>query len=140
MEALDHNTRLHLALAEDDRELCDLLELVLIRAGYRVTICENGQELRELLDGAEEIAMVISDLHMPVLSGLEVLASQNNKPTCPPFLCMTAFGDDKTHQDAYQLGAAAVIDKPFDLDRMLALVHDISLHKGKNNLSSRSQL
>ncbi len=138
MEALKLDTHPHIVLAEDDRELRDLLLFVLTRAGYRVTVCENGLQLLEMLEDATEIDLVISDLRMPALTGLEVLESQNGNPTRPPFICMTAFGDDKTHQEARKLGAAATIDKPFDLDRMLELVHDISLHKDENNLSSRS--
>jgi len=140
MEALNLETHPHIVLAEDDSELRDLLAFVLTRAGYRVTVCENGLQLFEMLENAAGIDLVISDLRMPALTGLEVLESQNGNPSHPPFICMTAFGDDKTHQEARKLGAAATIDKPFDLDRMLELVHDISLHKDKNILSSRSRL
>jgi DNA-binding NtrC family response regulator len=140
MEARNLDTHPHILLAEDDTELRELLMFVLARAGYRVTVCGNGMQLLEMLDNGEGVDLVISDLHMPALSGLEVLESQVLKTRRPPFICMTAFGDAKTHQTARQLGAAATIDKPFDLDRMLELVNDIYLHKDENNLSSRSYI
>ncbi len=140
MEAHLLDTHPHIVLAEDDTELRELLMFVLARAGYRVTVCGNGMQLLEMLDNGEDVDVVISDLRMPALSGLEVLESQVQNTRRPPFICMTAFGDAKTHQTALQLGAAATIDKPFDLDRMLELVNDIYLHKDENNLSSRSHI
>lgn len=140
MEALNLDTHPHILLAEDDVELRELLLFVLARAGYRVTVCGNGLQLLETLESAEDVDLVISDVRMPALTGLEVLESQIGNNRRPPFICMTAFGDAETHQSALQLGAAATIDKPFDLDRMIALVNDIFLHKDKNNMSTRSGL
>ena len=140
MEALNLEIPPHILLAEDDTELSELLMFVLVRAGYRVTVCDNGLQLLEALEDADDIDLVISDVRMPALTGLEVLESQVDKIKRPPFICMTAFGDAKTHQTALQFGAAATIDKPFDLDYMLELVNDIYLHKDANNLSTRSQL
>ena len=139
MEALKLETHPHILLAEDDAELRELLVFVLARAGYRVTICGNGLQLLETLENTDDVDLVISDIRMPALTGLEVLESQVDKVRRPPFICMTAFGDADTHQAARQFGAAATIDKPFDLDKLLELVNDLYLHKQENHLSTRSR-
>ena len=122
MEAVCLDIHPHILLAEDDPELLDLLIFVLLRAGYQVTGCDNGLQLLEQLEQVESYDLVISDLRMPALTGLEVLESQIDNPHCPPFICMTAFGDEKTHATARRFGATATIDKPFDLDEMIELV------------------
>jgi DNA-binding NtrC family response regulator len=125
-----------LVLAEDDDEFRTLLARTLRRAGYDVAEHKNGaQLLRTLvsnqLDGtSSEIAMVISDIRMPGVSGLDALAGINWANWPIPVVLMTGFGDRDTHQTAARLGAAAVIDKPFDLDELLALVTKL-LHNAR---------
>jgi DNA-binding response OmpR family regulator len=114
----------NILLAEDDRELRELLAFMLFRAGYRVTSCEDGGQLLDHLqnNNGTTFDLVLTDLRMPVLSGLDALRALGDTPVRPPVICMTAFGDAATHAAALKLGAAATIDKPFDLDQLVALV------------------
>ncbi len=139
MEAVCLDTHPQILLAEDDLELRELLILILSRAGYQVTSCDNGLQLLEQLEHADQYDLVISDVRMPALTGLEVLECQIDNPNCPPFICMTAFGDGETHAAARRLGASATIDKPFDLDEMIELVNSTYLRTRTGNLSARSQ-
>ncbi|MFK5927759.1 MAG: response regulator [Desulfuromusa sp.] len=139
MEAVCLDIHPQILLAEDDLELRELLILVLSRAGYQVTSCDNGLQLLEQLEQAGNYDLVISDVRMPALTGLEVLESQIDNPRCPPFIVMTAFGDESTHAAAQRFGATATIDKPFDLDEMIELIHSTCLQTGQKNLFSRSQ-
>lgn len=132
MEAVCLDNHPHILLADDDLELRELLMLVLLRAGYRVTSCDNGLQLLEKLEQAEQYDLVISDVRMPALTGLEVLESQLDNLFCPPFVVMTAFGDNMTHAVAQKFGAVAMINKPFDLDDMIELVHTTIFEKNKN--------
>ena len=114
-------------IAEDDRELRELLAFCLFRAGYSVTCCGNGLKLLELLEPctgneSERFDLVLTDLRMPALTGLEVLEAYHDLPDRPPFICMTAFGDEATHELAEKLGAAFTIDKPMDLDDLIAII------------------
>ncbi len=123
-------------LAEDDPELRELLALVLESAGYQVSQCSDGEQLLARLEECEPCHLVISDIHMPGLSGLEVLARRQGRFQQIPFICMTAFGDARTHNKARRLGAVATIDKPFDLDEMIALAGHVCL---RNDQHSRSR-
>ncbi|WP_303722953.1 response regulator [Malonomonas rubra] len=127
MEAVCLDTHPHILLAEDDEALRDLLDFTLTRAGYLVSCCTNGLDLLERLAEGDPFDLVITDLRMPALTGLEVLESQLDNQQSVPFICMTAFGDRKTHEQAELFGAAAIIDKPFDLDEMIELVRTTSL-------------
>lgn len=138
MEAVCLDTHPHILLAEDDDALRELLDFALTRAGYLVTCCTNGLDLLERLEEGDPFDLIISDLRMPALTGLEVLESQFEKRQRPPFICMTAFGDRQTHEVAEQLGAAETIDKPFDLDEMIDLVQATSLRNPQKEESQRS--
>lgn len=125
----DHSKNSHpkILLAEDDRDLRELLAFALFRAGYCVTSCDNGLELLERLQhgpqqGGEYFDLVVTDLRMPALTGLEVLEALHDIPQRPPFICMTAFGDEATHALLREEGAMLTIDKPFDLDQLINLV------------------
>lgn len=135
MEAICLNTHPHILLAEDDFELRELLSFTLTRAGYLVTCCDNGLDLLRYLRQAQDFDLVISDLRMPGLSGIEVLERLQDQDL-PPVICMTAFGEPLLHAHAKNLGAAATIDKPFDLDDMLALVQATRLPENNQTTSS----
>ena len=113
-------------LAEDDQQMRIFLTEVLLREGYHVTLCENGWELLAQLSsfivggqGHQDIDVVVSDIRMPGVSGLEVLEGGNENREFPPMILITAFGDLDTHATALQFGAAAILDKPFDVDDLL---------------------
>lgn len=139
MEAVCLDIHPHILLAEDDEELRELLRLVLVQAGYRVTGCADGWQLLNHLEQPGGYDLVISDLRMPALSGLDILKMQQGQRPALPFICMTAFGDEQTHRTARDLGAVATIDKPFDLDQMIELVRQTLSPETSTDTVSRSR-
>ena len=82
----------------------------------------NGADLREnfvhlarTTRRARTIDVVVSDIHMPGTTALEVLAEFRQLADEIPIVLITAFGSAETHDRARSLGAVAVIDKPFDI-------------------------
>ena len=118
------------ALAEDDDDLRSLLATMLRRAGYRVREFSSGSQLLRTLGPAapDGIDLVISDIRMPGANGLEVLARLHRGEQPVPVVLMTAFGDRSTHEKALAMGAAALIDKPFELDELLSLADRLTHH------------
>lgn len=109
-----------------------LLARALRRTGYVVIECSNGVELLEHLgsyilreEEHEEIDLIISDIRMPGVTGLEILEGLNQHEDFPPFILITAFGDAETHAEAERFGALAMFDKPFDIDDLIAKVRKI---------------
>ena len=126
------NNSLSILLAEDDEEMRKLLALMLRKEGYRVTECVDGVSLLDMLSSFflpgeehENFSLIISDIRMPGITGLEILTGANEIDNFPPMILITAFGDKETHRQAERLGAAALFDKPFDIQEMLKKVASI---------------
>jgi len=138
MAAIRLDTHPHILLADDDDALRELLDFALTRAGYLVTCCTNGRDLADRLEEGDPFDLIISDLRMPALTGLDVLERQACSRRRVPFICMTAFGDQQTHDRARRFGAVTTLDKPFDLDEMVKLVHATSLRKPEGAATLRT--
>jgi CheY-like chemotaxis protein len=118
-------------LAEDDEEMRALLCQSLGSAGYEVVALSDGLELMERLTsylapgGRVDVDLIVSDVRMPWVDGLEVLRAIGRYIGYPRMILITAFGDDKIHFEARRLGAAAVMDKPFEIEELLARIREI---------------
>jgi DNA-binding NtrC family response regulator len=106
-------------LADDDHAMRGMLEAALLRAGFEVESASNGAELLARLEASERDSrapqLIVSDICMPGLTGLDVLTRVRQRLPTVPVILITAFGDALTHRRAHALGAVEVIDKPFDL-------------------------
>jgi signal transduction histidine kinase/DNA-binding response OmpR family regulator len=107
-------------LAVDDREdsLKFLREYVLQPNGYRMLQANNGVEALEILL-SQKIDLIISDLVMPKMGGLELLERLCEKELDIPTILMTFHGSEATAVRAFRLGARDYIIKPFTIDEML---------------------
>lgn len=112
-------------LAEDDFQMRSLLELSLRRAGYVVTACRDGLDLLDHLtpfilhDEPLDFQLIITDIRMPLISGLDILEGLPWSASLPPIILITAFGDKETHDKARELGVVSILDKPFEMDDLL---------------------
>src|SRR5690242_8054084 len=118
-------------LAEDDAEFRRLLASVLAEDGYEVVEAEDGLALLATIEHTLTIRreradafLVVADVRMPGLTGLDVLAILRCANWRTPVILITAFGDEATHAEGRDLGAVAVFDKPFDVERLRAAVLD----------------
>jgi CheY-like chemotaxis protein len=116
-------------LAEDDPEMRALVSGDLRRAGYGVVECADGAALLRRLEStsAKEglgVELVIADLRMPELTGLEVLERLRGVDPFTPYILVTAFGSEETRRAAGRLGAATVLDKPFETRALLHVVEE----------------
>lgn len=120
-------------LAEDDKEMRTMLVQALREANYRVIECVDGWNLLEHLHSFiihnsrehNQVDLVISDILMPGLTAFEILDGVDDSDGFPPTILITAFGDEDTHAQAEMFGVAAVFDKPFEIDDLLAEVQRI---------------
>ena len=131
-------------VAEDDDAMRDLLVGWLHEAGYDVTACSSGLDLlayleRSVLSGEiPEFDIVLSDIQMPLGSALDVLDEFFGCDGLPPTILITAFGDRRTHAVASHLGAATVLEKPFEKGRLMAEIQRLRARDaGAANLGGR---
>ncbi len=115
-------------LAEDDYEMRDLVASALRKDGYDVVDIPDGGRLlvqiaESYLGGRPYDAydLVISDVRMPVCSGLQILEGLRRARWTAPVILMTAFGDEQTRTRAHMLDAV-LFDKPFDVDDLRTAV------------------
>lgn len=117
-------------LAEDDPDLLDLLSCYLRRRGYRVFCVRDGTALVKRVDESgpggtlPSIDVIVSDVYMPGLDGLEALQELKEEGKKIPVILMTAFGSYELHEQGRRRGAAVVLDKPFELDALLTAVDE----------------
>jgi two-component system nitrogen regulation response regulator GlnG len=106
---------------DDDSSIRWVLEKALQRAGMEVVSFESGSLALEAL-AREEPAVIVSDIRMPGIDGLELLERINS--SCPdlPVIIMTAHSDLDSAVSAYKGGAFEYLPKPFDVDEAAALV------------------
>jgi CheY-like chemotaxis protein len=117
-------------VAEDDLEMRRLLAWSLERAGYRAVQCADGTTLMRKLGymesgvPASRVALVVSDIKMPGLTGLDVLRSAHELGEAPPVILISAFADEEAYEQAQRLGAVALLAKPFDIEDLISKVHE----------------
>jgi DNA-binding response OmpR family regulator len=115
-------------LAEDDAEMRRLVAEALRRDGYELICVSDGGRLlvtlaHEFVDrsGGDLADLIVSDLRMPICSGMQILEQVRAAHWPIPVILMTAFGDRRTREHARMLGAV-LFDKPFDLDDLRTAV------------------
>ncbi len=107
-------------VVEDTPDIRELLDEILSSEGYDVSVAEDGTEAMNMLR-TSEFELVLLDLMMPGVTGLEVLALLQTFEHAPPVVAMSAF--ERFRQEATNLGAKTFLYKPIDVDRLL---HEIA--------------
>ncbi len=108
-------------IADDEINLCRILDAELRKAGYLVTAVHDGAQA---VDEAHrrDFDMIILDVRMPVMDGISALQSIRRERKDVPIIIMTAYESHDTMASALSMGATACVNKPFDLDSLVALV------------------
>ena len=110
-----------LLIVDDDSGQRSLLDSFLRSQGFETTVADSGERALELLP-AGKFSMMISDVRMPGLSGLETLQRARKKFPTLPVLLVTAYTDIREAVSAMRDGALNYLAKPIDLDELLATV------------------
>ena len=118
-------TRLcHILVADDEPHIGRIIKMKLEQGPFRVSLAYDGQEALDFINGGESVDLVLLDLMMPKLSGLDVLKQvrEQERFNSLPCIILTAGGDAKHERDALALGATQFLTKPFSPKRLYALV------------------
>src|SRR6202167_3085660 len=107
-------------VVEDEEKLRRVVELQLKTAGYEVEQAGTAEAALKLADRAD---VIITDLRLPGLSGLELLQNLRSQDLRTPVIVMTAFGSIETAVEAMKSGAVDFLPKPFLLDHLMTVVN-----------------
>lgn len=109
-------------VVEDEKSMRDLLELMLRKEGYAVTTAESALAAQGLIEAGDSYDLIISDISMPGMSGLELLRFVRAEAPETAVIIMTAYGTKQTAIEALNDGASYYVEKPFDIDEMKVVV------------------
>jgi signal transduction histidine kinase/ActR/RegA family two-component response regulator len=113
-------------LAEDNPDISNLLKLLLNRAGYEVTIAENGQ-LALAFARSREFDMIITDLQMPVLGGKALVKFLRHEGFTKPIIALTASHKKNERQTLLDSGFSAFLTKPIQMADLLSTLERLSI-------------
>jgi CheY-like chemotaxis protein len=102
-----------LLIVDDEAFLRDVLAARLKNFGAKILTAENGQVALDILK-AHPVDAVLTDIDMPVMNGLELLAHMREMGLVTPVVILTGVGDQTNTLTALRLGATDLLDKPFD--------------------------
>jgi DNA-binding NtrC family response regulator len=107
-------------VVEDEDKLRRVLQLHLQGVGFEV---DQARSAEEGLRFAERADLVITDLKLPGMDGLELIAALRRQNSRTPVVMITAFGSVETAVEAMKSGASDFVTKPFSLDHLLTVVN-----------------
>jgi DNA-binding NtrC family response regulator len=107
-------------VVDDEEKLRRVVELQLKTAGFEV---EQAGSAEDALKRADRADVILTDLRLPGISGLELLANLRRQDSHTPVIVMTAFGSIETAVEAMKAGAVDFLPKPFSLDHLMTVVN-----------------
>ena len=123
-----------LLIIDDERPILEVMEIFLTRKGYEVRTAENGKKGLEIFE-QESLNLVITDIKMPVMEGLEVLKRIKTMDNDAEVIVVTGYGDMDSATAALKYGASDFINKPIQFEALV-----LALERAKQKIAIRRQL
>jgi two-component system response regulator PilR (NtrC family) len=120
---MESRTVENILIVDDEPSMRDLLSILLGRAGCQVTVVEDGEEAIAQIS-KEIFDLVITDLKMPEVGGLDVLRAVKKVSPGTVVLMITAFASTETAVEAMKCGAYDYLTKPFQIDEVQLIIRN----------------
>jgi DNA-binding response OmpR family regulator len=119
---VNSSAQIHALVADDEPHIGRIIKMKLEQGPFVVTLAYDGREALEVLRRDTDIGLVLLDLMMPYLSGLDVLAEmkRDDRLRDVPTIVLTAAGQEQQHHMAMELGASEFLTKPFSPKKLYA--------------------
>jgi DNA-binding NtrC family response regulator len=121
MNQHSRNGGFNILVVDDDDMLLDTLEEMLSIKGYQVKTARNGIAGFEELQGGS-FDMVVTDMNMPGMNGLELVEKIQTKNLNVPSILMTSLFSEKLRLKAAKMGVAASLEKPFSYTNLYSVI------------------
>lgn len=109
---------------DDDEAICRLLLRALARDGFEVTTATSGYEALAVLE-CKRPDVIIMELALRGMDGIETLKRMREGGETPPVVVLSAYGTAEGIREALELGVREFLGKPFELDRLIAIVGEV---------------
>ena len=117
-------------VADDDKNICELLRLYLVKEGFQVVLAGDGEEALARFS-AENPDIILLDVMMPRLDGWQVCREIRKKSECP-IIMITAMGETFDKVLGLELGADDYVVKPFETKEIVARIKAVLRRTGKS--------
>lgn len=135
----------HVLVADDEPHIGRIIKMKLEQGPFRVTLAYDGREALQLLEREPDVELVLLDLMMPHLTGLDVLSAMRGDPRWKtlPCIILTAAGQEQQHQRALALGASEFLTKPFSPKKLYQRAAELTGHavsdSGESSIEGRAE-
>jgi len=111
-------------VVDDEEGARELFHTILSDEGYDITLANNGEEALHLFKN-DAFNLVITDIKMPVMDGLQLLQEIRKTGSKTDVIMVTAYGEVETYLKSMSLGAVEYINKPIRLKELKRIVHKV---------------
>lgn len=120
--------RRHVLVADDEPHIGRIIQMKFEQGPFRVTLAHDGREALDALERGPAVDLVLLDLMMPHLSGLDVLEHLRADPRFRdlPCIILTAAGQEQQYRQAMALGATDFMTKPFSPKKLYARAAELA--------------
>lgn len=111
----------HILVADDEQNILLSIQFILEVAGYEVDTAENGREALDkiLAAGCNHVDLLITDIQMPRLTGLELIDELKRLGIDIPVIAITGYGNKKMMEELKRKGCNDYLDKPVDDEKLI---------------------
>ena len=110
------------AVLDDEPEMLKAIRRLLVSRGFRVGTYQRGADLLAALEGSPRPDCLVLDLHMPEMSGFDVLEALQTRQIPVPVIVITGHDAPGMEERSRELGATSYLKKPVDRDDLLAAI------------------
>ncbi len=116
-----------IVIVDDSESIRELLKMMLEEEGFHLLVGKDGKDALKFFNGHQPIDLLLTDLHMPNMNGMELIKAVREIPDFRymPILFLTTETKLETKKEAKEAGATGWITKPFDKERLLSVIKKV---------------
>ena len=126
-------------IIEDDEEMRSLLKDFFEEEGFETDSVSNGVDALRMFS-EDHFDLVITDIRMPGLTGLDILPRIRRLKPETPVIVMTAYGSDDVRRRAFERGATTYLEKPIQLSKLRSVIREMVSRKELEKLGAMPSL
>ncbi|RXJ99723.1 two-component system response regulator [Arcobacter sp. CECT 8989] len=128
-EKIEKLRAMKLLFVEDEDDLIEIISDTLDKLDANYLTAKNGEEALKIIEKNPDLSMIITDINMPVMNGLEMIERLKQKDISLPIIVMSAHTELEYINKAKELGVNDYLLKPFDFIKFINLI--VSLDRSK---------
>ncbi|NIQ39389.1 MAG: response regulator [Proteobacteria bacterium] len=123
-ETVAYNPKFSILVVDDDYQVATVVRKILVHEGYHVETAKNGRKAMDLLMSGQHFDLVITDLRMPEMDGIELLRQTRQFMAYLPVIAMTGYVSTEDGMQCVEVGVHNYLVKPFRVQSLLKLVRE----------------